>query len=377
MFRRFKRVGSAAFAGLFFSVIISAVSCSDMYSEMLESARLRAGIIIATGTGNQLFYIDRNNNPLQKNELLPALPICEKLISLDYDHDGDCDIAAISNSDDDLYILLNNGNGAFNNYTLYSIPVLPLAVNQIASADLNYDGIPEFIITQGSLGIAQIYTPGGSAHDIITLTADCISIADLTGDGKIDFYASSPAGNNSTILINPDETGNSAFATLNHTNQGYVFDSAIHDIDNDGDNDVILITDDPSNSVFLYKNNGTGIFNSTPDLTANITDASTVSAADIDNDGDQDFYIGDTVVDNVSYYLVNNGNGSFIIRTAPFDIERSVFFDIDFDGDLDLIGTSQTSLKIIKNDGTGNFTLYSSTSIPSVTDISVFTFKAN
>ncbi len=87
---------------------------------------------------------------------------------------------------------------------------MPLAVDEMASADLNYDGIPEFIITQGSLGNVQIYTPGGSAHDVITLTADSISIADLTGDGKIDFYASSPAGNSSTILINPDETGNSA-----------------------------------------------------------------------------------------------------------------------------------------------------------------------
>lgn len=359
--------------GVLAAVILSAVSCFDMYGEVLNGTKLRVGIFITTGLGNRLFYMDSANKPVERSELISALPFIpyQKVIAMDCDHDGDGDIAVISDVSDTLYLLLNNGYGRFPVIENYSIP--GISVNDMDSADVNNDGKPEFVITQNTIDTI-IFTPGYAAVTIPYKNSN-ISISKLDNDSRVDFYLTRDiAGSfDNLVVFNPNETGSSPTSPVNYASAASVFDSIACDIDRDSDNDIILVKD--FGNIEIFKNDGTGAFSLSPDYTQNIVDSQSITAGDIDSDGDLDLYVGDIAVDNLSFYLVNNGYGSFSLRSTPVDIQRSVFFDIDFDGDNDLIGIIQTYLYILINDGAGYFTLHSSASISAATDITVFTFE--
>ena len=87
-----------------------------------------------------------------------------------------------------------------------------------------------------------------------------------------------------------------------------------------------------------------------------------VAAGDIDNDGDQDFYL--CSLNGKNKLLINNGKGYFRDvsdqkERACEDLKRSntaALADVDNDGDLDLFVTSEkASNKLYLNDGTGHF----------------------
>ncbi len=87
-----------------------------------------------------------------------------------------------------------------------------------------------------------------------------------------------------------------------------------------------------------------------------------ISAADIDNDGDQDIYL--CYLNSTNKLLLNRGNGYFRNvsdrdNRACMNMKRSnaaVFADVDNDGDLDLFVTNEEgSNRLFENDGTGHF----------------------
>ncbi len=125
---------------------------------------------------------------------------------------------------------------------------------------------------------------------------------------------------------------------------------ALFDYDNDGDEDVYLLTGAPLRGSqvdgvpqnALYRNDGGWQF-------ANVTESAGigdpgfglgVAAADYDNDGDQDLYVNN-YGPNVLYR--NNGDGTFADATEEAGVgcghkvgAGACFLDVDGDGDLDL-----------------------------------------
>jgi hypothetical protein len=92
--------------------------------------------------------------------------------------------------------------------------------------------------------------------------------------------------------------------------------------------------------------------------------ANTVTTGDFDGDGDIDIIGGAFQADYFSIYL-NDGNGSFTRNTidngATADGARYVTaFDLDEDGDLDILATSSVADSYLwyENDGSGSFTTH-------------------
>lgn len=111
----------------------------------------------------------------------------------------------------------------------------------------------------------------------------------------------------------------------------------ISDLDNDGDNDLVVTNSGPEyggTTISVLKNNGDGTFAAKVDYDVGITPRE-VFASDLDGDGDQDLAVANSGSNTVSI-LRNNGDGTFANKidygTGSYPIS---IFAADIDGDTD------------------------------------------
>ncbi|HLT49601.1 MAG TPA: T9SS type A sorting domain-containing protein, partial [Aequorivita sp.] len=124
------------------------------------------------------------------------------------------------------------------------------------------------------------------------------------------------------------------------------------DVDNDGDMDI-LSASPGDNEVAWYENmDGLGNFGPKNSITNTLENAWTVYAADLDNDGDIDVLatLVQTFGGEVVWFENLDGLGSFstkkIISTEVQSPRSVIAADIDNDGDMDVISSSQNDDKI-------------------------------
>jgi len=142
-------------------------------------------------------------------------------------------------------------------------------------------------------------------------------------------------------------------------------DIEVGDYDNDGDLDLLVGNEDDNR---LLQNNGKGYFTDiTQTVFSNGISEETREAdfADIDNDGDLDLYFANVMMftkKQPQQRLMINQNGTFTtqeqerLKFAPIiGAIDADFYDINSDGNTDLIIGKLNGLLIGINDGKGNF----------------------
>jgi len=292
----------------------------------------------------------------------------------DVDGDGDLDAVLGTVAQNRLY--LNDGSGVFTDATAANLPAVSDPTRAVALGDVDGDGDLDLFAGNSFFDQNRLWVnDGAGVFTDVTATnlpaiADntvAVSLGDLDGDGDLDAFVSNsfqPQG-----LLSNDGTG--VFASVAAANLPAVVDETatgtLGDVDGDGDLDAFA-------GNRLYLNDGAGAFTdvSGADMPTLVRSTPAVALGDVDGDGDLDAFagIGGTSAQNRLY--LNDGTGTFTDVTASNlpalvdDTAAVAMGDVDGDGDLDVfVGNTTPQSLLLRNDGTGVFTLVTGTSLPS------------
>ncbi|MEZ6120063.1 MAG: FG-GAP-like repeat-containing protein [Pirellulaceae bacterium] len=192
--------------------------------------------------------------------------------------------------------------------------------------------------------------------------ASSVFAADIDNDGDLDIVTASD--NDNSIAWYPNQDGLGSFGSRNVISTEVLgsYSVTAADIDGDGDVDVISasLMDD---KIAWYENlDGAGTFGTQNVVTDTADGAESVRAADLDGDGDLDLLVASEIDSLVSWYENLDGRGEFgpqhIISDQASDVEKAVAADLDGDGDLDVLSASFADNKIAwyeNVDGSGTF----------------------
>ncbi|NRD23805.1 BspA family leucine-rich repeat surface protein [Winogradskyella litoriviva] len=228
--------------------------------------------------------------------------------------------------------------------------------SHVAFADVDGDLDLDVLMVgnEGGNPVTKLYINDGSGNFIesmgqpfeIVSSYSSVDFADVDGDSDLDVLISGivAANQRSTKLYTNDGSGN--FSLVSGTPFIGLSNSSVNfaDIDNDGDQDVFMTgSSNTANFTDLFINDGLGNFNHyTPDSFLNVGSGES-AIADVDGDGNLDILMtGSNAGQNTILYSQDCYGFFTEVTGLPFvnTIYSSVnFVDIENDGDLDVLIT--------------------------------------
>ncbi|NER16926.1 CRTAC1 family protein [Spongiivirga citrea] len=180
-----------------------------------------------------------------------------------------------------------------------------------------------------------------------------LAIGDINDDGKDDIFFGGSKFNSATVFAERDSVyTKTKIPQILKDSINEEVAAIIKDFDGDGKNDLVIGTGGgdffgeakPLLDSYFRKNSGSFKRSDLPEMFEN---ASVISAADFDNDGDDDLFIGNQMVTTdygkiPNSYLLKNNNGNFeIIENTELQnagmITDAIWDDFNNDGSKDLI----------------------------------------
>ena len=211
--------------------------------------------------------------------------------------------------------------------------------------------------TAGGVGPATFY-PSNTLPKIDNNGFAATDVGDLDGDGDLDIVSTNAAG----LAVHLQTGVNSGVFSLSApfgwgAGSGAAARSLkLADVNNDGILDALALNAFTPSALVVWFGNGVGGFGAAAVYTVVGSNVSSLSIGDIDADGDLDAVSGDFSAASV-YIWRNNGTGVFTSSTIPgvTGVVSTALGDIDGDGDLDLVKTDVANLITLINNGLGTF----------------------
>ncbi len=244
------------------------------------------------------------------------------------------------------------GTGSFNPSLNTGLSV---ALNALATGDLNGDGIQDVVTGNGGLYTSGIRISLGNGDGtfragqakFIDGDINSVALSDLNGDGALDIVSSNSLANSVSVLL---ANGDGTFRAPSGFNVGGVPSAVVSaDFNGDGFQDVAAANSSTHN-VSILLGNGDGTLRS--QQTSSVGQAPTnLRVGDFNGDGLADLVTAD-FTDNTVSVLIGNGNGTFQSRRvllAGSNPNSVTTGDFNGDGRLDIVST---------NSGAGTATLF-------------------
>jgi len=281
------------------------------------------------------------------------------VISTDLDGDHHSDLVVANFGDNNISILMNNGDGTFAAHVTKTVGIQPVSV---CAADFDGDNTNDLAVANfGSNNVSILLNNGNGTLSVTEFSSNgtnprSVCSADLDQDGDYDIAVANHTSDNVSVLWND---GFGAFGVSSYYEVGNGPYSVISlDIDNDDDNDLVSVNEQGSTTISILENLGDGTFLVNTNSFAVGLGAFSVFSAHLDENGHLDLVVSIHNEDNI-LVLLNNGDGTFSDSTyATGDGPHSVFSaDFDADGDYDIAVANEYSndVSILLNDGDGMF----------------------
>ncbi|ADR23423.1 hypothetical protein MATR_27270 [Marivirga tractuosa] len=293
-----------------------------------------------------------------------------------------------------LYI--NDGSASF---TESSEIFDALKFSAVAFADVNSANGPDLLISgTNSIGdeVTRLYLndgsggfPGGSGS-FTNISNGSVAFLDIDGDASLDLIISgkNSSGNPITEIYANDGTGVLTLASGTPFEGVFKSAAAFADVDNDGNQDVIITGDDNANNGIakLYSNDGSNNFTEVSGTPFAGVETSAIAFANVDGANGPDVLIsglepGFPQVFSTKLYL-NDGSGNFGTPTSLTGLNNGsiAFADIqeDNNNDLDVVITGANPNEslfhatiLYTNNGDGTYTEVAGTPFEDVINSSI------
>lgn len=272
----------------------------------------------------------------------------------DVDRDGDLDvIARVSNSSPGWYEnVAGNGQG----WVAHTIATPSGLQGTIVARDLDGDGDVDAVTAATGASAVQWFenvSGNGSAWVTRTIATNAApptvaAVGDLDGDGDPDVVFVAEFANEVSWYRNDSTRQTACFGpvrTIFAVDTPFGLSTA--DIDHDGDPDAFLVSRGPQSAVHWLRNDGGGAAWTPVTIATNGAFVFSMSAADVDGDGDPDGLLGGDLSIPPSFVEnVSDGQAWFVQSMAtpggPVAVELKSA-DVDGDGDLDAVGSEGPS----------------------------------
>ncbi len=288
--------------------------------------------IVAANEGGNIFAIDNTGNVIFS--YATGSQIKGNPMIVDVNGDGALEIVAFTFVPNAQVYVLNHDGTDFTNFpaTLSSTGIL----SSPAAADLDGDGNLELLASSISGSLYAISSATGNniagwPVDVGSNTYQGPTIANIDADDEPEVIVGISNGN--LMAFNHDGS-NIFIRDLGCIIKGGI---VVADIDVDGNNDIILVSN--SGDVYVVDNTGTDIGPFPVDVEQSVD--STPIIADMDNDGTFEIVFGD----NFGYLHSYDISGSETVN-FPIDLDNSLkvspaIADLDGDGDVEIVLPNQ------------------------------------
>jgi len=287
------------------------------------------------------------------------------VFAADVDQDGDLDVLSASGNDDEVAWYENrkiHRNAAFP--IGRGTPAWGGGSLSLFAADLDRDGNLDLLSASSSDDRVAWYR-NASSHNTISREADrplSVFAADVDGDGDLDALSASENDDKIAWYENTDGAGSFGSQQVISTAADYAQSVSGADVDGDGDVDVLSASANDDKIAWYENTDGAGSFGSQQVISTAADGATSVFAADVDQDGDLDVLSASRNDDKIAWYENTDGAGSFgsqqLISAAANGAWSVIAADLDGDADLDVLSASRDDDKIAwyeNTDGAGSF----------------------
>lgn len=309
---------------------------------------------------------------LMESSIIPVRGVGEGRIQTygayggDLDEDGYSDFFVPNEISNDVRIFMNKGDGSYDNFTIHPMPngSRP-STNE--GADFNLDG--HIDVAVGSSGNDQVTVFMGNGDGTMNAPSDYttdrgvrgLAVLDLNGDGYMDIATANRDASNVALLQN---TGNGTFVLTQRSDTGATGETAAAaaDANEDGILDLFVgsygLHNQHDGEIILLLGDGNG--NLTFHKKVPVGGSSwMITTGDVNGDGHVDVVSANSQSDNFSVILGDGeGNLSEPVTYDSFRFPLAIDLgDLDGDGDLDVVTSNffSNSFTIFENLGDGLF----------------------
>ncbi len=269
------------------------------------------------------------------------------------------DVIVENASSNTVSVLMGNGDGTFKPAVNYAVGANPWSMD---IGDLTGNGKLDIVTCNEAANTVSVlmgngdgtFQPAVSYSTGSGSAPECLRLADLTGDGKLDIITANAGTNTIGILLN---NGNgtfgapTTFATATHPTS-----IAVGDFNGDGKMDIAT-ANYTTNNVSVLMGNGDGTFQPAVNYSCG-SEPETIAVADLNGDGHPDIVTAN--YSNSISVVLNNGNGTFqaavnyTTGSGPYSLDVA---DLNADGIPDIVTVNHAgnNVSVLLGNGDGTF----------------------